>query len=264
MKTIQAIKFDTVKAKNEALKLVGIGSMFSVGSDSKTVKGEKLGFNTAILYMLPDFEICPASKKAGCFDVCLVSAGRGKFNSVKTARHNKTELFKTDKGLFFGALIVEIEKLQKKFGKTLAIRLNGTSDIRFEEFLISYNGKEENIFNHFPNVQFYDYTKLPKRINMFLPDNYDLTLSYSGARPSYSKEVLETVKDTGVRFAVVFDSKELPETYKGFPVVNGDDTDLRFLDKNTVCVGLVAKGEAKKDQSGFVVKVAGKNLINIS
>jgi hypothetical protein len=58
--------------------------------------------------------------------------------------------------------------------------------------------------------------------------------------------------------AVVFNTKKgkpLPKTYYGIKVVEGDDTDLRFLDSKRVIVGLRAKGNAKKDRSGFVVEV---------
>jgi hypothetical protein len=50
---------------------------------------------------------------------------------------------------------------------------------------------------------------------------------------------------------VVFN--KIPESYKGKPVYNADDTDLRFLDPKGVVLGLKAKGRAKKDTTGFVV-----------
>lgn len=255
---INAFDFKTTKEYKSALNAFNIGSMFSVGSDSKTVKGEKLGFNTAILYLMPELSLCPMSKRAGCFDACLVSAGRGKFNSVKQARTNKTKLFKENPSLFFSALIFEIKKLKKKYGNTLVIRLNGTSDIPFELYHINYKGEQyDNIFNLFDDVQFYDYSKRANRLNNGIigkTKNYHLTLSYSESSASYSRMILTAAKRFNANFAVVFKGA-LPSEYKGFPVINGDDTDLRFLDDNDqpYIIGLKAKGDAKKDATGFVV-----------
>ena len=57
----------------------------------------------------------------------------------------------------------------------------------------------------------------------------------------------------GMNYAVVFKNKLLPVGYEGYPVINGDSTDLRFLDPKGVVVGLYAKGRAKKSDSGFAV-----------
>ena len=48
---------------------------------------------------------------------------------------------------------------------------------------------------------------------------------------------------------------KLPKTFKGLPVIDGDKDDLRFLDPQGVIVGLIAKGKAKQDKSGFVIDV---------
>lgn len=260
-------KFHTKKALGQALADYGVNSLLSVGTDSKTVKGTKQGYNTAILYMIPDKELCPASKMAGCHEPCLVSAGRGKFNNVKRARLNKTRLFKENKPLFFSALISEIKALYGKHGDTLVIRLNGTSDINYENISFNYNGIEyANIFEYFSYIQFYDYTKRIKRVYSKLPKNYDLTLSYSGAHKNYSSGVLNAVNN-GHRIAVVFDDLEqaIKTGWNGYRVTNGDDTDLRFLDKQGIIIGLQAKGQAKKDtSSGFVVQTnVSTNRINV-
>ena len=259
--------FQTKKALKTELKAFGVNSLLSVGSDSKTVKGEKLGFNTAILYMQPNLKICPASKMAGCFESCLVSAGRGSFNNVKQARANKTNLFNIDKGLFFSALISEIETLYKKHSDSLVVRLNGTSDIDYENISFNYKSKDyKNIFEYFSNsnIQFYDYTKRIKRLQKTLPKNYDLTISYSGKNHKYAVNCLQAHSE-GHKIAVVFDDLEKATSkdfnFYGGKVINGDNTDLRFLDSKGSIIGLSAKGKAKKDQSGFVQRLIPTKLI---
>tara|TARA_R100000734_G_C3294869_1_gene86167 strand:+ start:131 stop:463 length:333 start_codon:yes stop_codon:yes gene_type:complete len=109
-----------------------------------------------------------------------------------------------------------------------------------------------NIFEIFPNVQFYDYTKIYKRDVSNIP-NYHLTWSYSQANKDYAKEY-KTALNNGMNIAVVFRDK-LPAAFLGLPVIDGDKDDLRFLDSKGVVVGLKAKGDAKKDTSGFVIDV---------
>jgi len=104
----------------------------------------------------------------------------------------------------------------------------------------------------FPEIQFYDYTKIVKRAYAKLPDNYHLTLSYSEADMEYADSVYQAVLDTGINMAVVFRDK-LPKTFRGLRVIDGDKDDLRFLDPKGVVVGLKAKGAAKRDKSGFVI-----------
>lgn len=264
MKTINITSFVTRKARLEPLAEFGIKSMFSVGADSKTIKGIKYGYNTAILYMSPNDSVCPAAKSAGCRDSCLVSAGRGSFNSVKRSRANKSALYAADTTLFYSALVHEIRALIRKYGDTLTIRLNGTSDIAHENQPLIVGGKRyHSIMALFPNVIFYDYTKRIQRARttVCIP-NYHITLSYSLARPGYASKVLSTAKRYGLNVAVVFKGS-LPEFYKGFPVLGGDDSDLRFLDDSskTNIIGLSAKGKAKKDTSGFVIHT--KDIITI-
>jgi hypothetical protein len=132
---------------------------------------------------------------------------------------------------------------QQKKGIKPCVRLNGTSDIQFEK---------TGIMEQFPEIQFYDYTKIVKRAYAKLPDNYHLTLSYSEADPEYAEQVLTAVRETGINAAVVFRGK-LPKTFMGLPVVDGDKDDLRFLDPKGVIVGLKAKGSARQDKTGFVI-----------
>lgn len=253
--TISITHFPTNKAFMQALKDHGIGEkgLLTVGTNAKTVKGDKKGYTTAILYMQPSLKLCPMSDSAGCAASCLVSAGRGRFSSVKTARHNKAELYNNDRGLFFSALFHQIKALKKKYKDSLVIRLNGTSDIGYHIEPITVDGvQHESIIHYFNDVQFYDYTKVYTRARHNLPANYDLTLSYSEASQAYADKVISASIITGVRVAVVFNGV-LPETYKGFKVIDGDETDLRFLDSDNVIVGLKAKGDAKKDDTGFVI-----------
>ena len=132
----------------------------------------------------------------------------------------------------------------KRNNKKPCIRLNGTSDIQYENEL--YQGK--NMFEHFPDVQFYDYTKIPTR-KVGKHSNYHLTWSYSEANKKYA-ELFDKVPNNK---AVVFRDKILPKMFKGLKVIDGDKTDMRFLDKPNSVVGLKAKGKAKKDYSGFVI-----------
>ena len=218
--------------------------LLAVDTNAKTVKGQKVGYMTGILYMIPNDTICPASKIAGCREGCLVSAGRGVMSPVKAGRAKKTAFYHDDKNAFYAKLRKECEALVKraeKKGMIPAIRLNGTSDIDHTDFIASL-----------PDIQFYDYTK---RIDIVrkakaIP-NYHITFSYS-SKDRYAKYVKEAV-ELGANLAVIFRKKELPEFFMGLPVVNGDETDLRFLDKGHVVVGLYAKGKMKKDTSGMVV-----------
>jgi hypothetical protein len=233
-------------------------ALLSVSSDAKTIKGETLGFLTGILYLAPatttKWNTCSMAKTAKCDVACLNSAGRGAFSSVQQARVNKTTWFFTERNDFMQQLVVDIAKLiRKAYKKGLKplVRLNGTSDIRWESVAFTdVTGIEYvNIFAAFPDIQFYDYTKIANRND--LPANYDVTFSYSGVegfQPFVQKALLNNM-----RMAVVFrKEKDIPTTFMGIPVVSGDNSDVRHLD-DKVIVGLYAKGKAKLDTTGFVV-----------
>lgn len=230
--------------------------ILGIDTNAKTVKGSEFGYITGISYLAPSDEsgvanTCPDASE-GCRSACLFTAGRGSFSNVKEARVNKTLAFFRNKNVWMKQLAVEISKLIKKankLNKIPCIRLNGTSDLPWER--VKIDGK--NIMEHFPNVQFYDYTKSISRMRDFLtgqmPTNYHLTFSRSESNDNLVDEVL----NLGGNVAVVFRSS-LPETFKGFRVIDGDLTDLRFTDPKNVIVGLTEKGRAKKDESGFVVE----------
>ncbi len=231
--------------------------LLTVGN-TKTVKGESLGYMTFIMHLAPStlsgYQTCPMASD-GCAAACLNTAGRGRFTATQEARIRKTKWFFEDRDSFMIQLVKDIEAAIRKADRenmTPVFRLNGTSDIRWETvpvkgWLVKGYGDfmYDNIFQMFPNVQFYDYTKLPNRRN--IPANYHLTFSRSESNDAYVTLALEA----GMNVAVVFDT--LPETYLGRRVIDGTETDLRFLDDKNVIVGLIAKAKAKKDDSGFTV-----------
>lgn len=235
--------------------------LLGVGTNAKTIKGDGSEYLTAILYMTPYkvmvdgklFNSCSMAAIAACIDACLYTAGRGKFSNVQSARQRKAQLFYKDRDSFMEQLIDDIDRFQiycMKRDIQPCVRLNGTTDIRWE--LIKIEG--QNIFELFPNVQFYDYTKISNRKCKDIP-NYHLTWSYSNANPEYAK-LLDKVIEGGMNVAVVFRSEYKKSLWCTYPVVDGDKDDLRFLDpKGRHIVALYAKGAAKKDQSGFVQEV---------
>ena len=217
-------------------------------ASAKTIKGEKIGFLTGIVYLVPSIKVCAYSAIAGCLKPCLATAGRGAQHKVQRARQAKTNFFHADVDAFMRALAADIWSLQRraaKLGLIPLVRLNGTSDILWEN--IRLDGL--TIFEMFPTVQFYDYTKHPKR-NVARFKNYDLTYSFSGITPD--KITLKGVSQPGARVAVVFHRRaDIPKTFRGWPVVDGDDTDVRHIDPSGVVVALYAKGKARRDDSGF-------------
>lgn len=228
-------------------------------SSTKTVKGEKLGFLTGIVYLVPDENICPLARLAGCFEGCLNSAGRGAFNSVQNARQAKTQFFYDQQQAFLLSLAADIHSLQqkaKRLNMIPLVRPNGTSDIAYENLEV-LDGK--NIFQLFPDVQFYDYTKHPSRkLDGKTAGNYDLTYSFSAITPK-PISIKGLTNPNNSRVAVVFQKKEdIPKSFRNWPVVDGDDTDVRHIEPKSVVVALYAKGKAKRDFSGFT-QIKGVN-----
>lgn len=223
--------------------------------NAKTAKNKKHDkYLSAILHLAPSklsgYNACPSASK-GCAMACLNSAGRGRFNNVQQARIRKTKLFFQDQATFFKLLIADINSLvtkAKKLNKIPVVRLNGTSDIGYEN-IKPLNGL--TIFEMFPMVQFYDYTKEAIRLVKPLPKNYHLTFSLSEVNERMAGLALKR----GFNVAVVF--KKIPEQYRlnniSAKVISGDDHDLRFLEGHKgLIIGLTAKGKAKQDASGFV------------
>ncbi len=218
-------------------------------ANPKIQKGTKLGYLSFILHLAPATlsgkETCP-KRTAGCTEACLNTAGRGGMfrkgentNMIQQARIRKTRMFFEQRAEFMAQLEKDINlgiRQAKKLGLTPVFRLNGTSDLAWEKY---------GIIEKFPTVQFYDYTKVLGRKVAHLP-NYHLTFS---AADGNDADVARAVEQ-GMNVAAVFD--RLPDVYMGRPVINADETDLRFLDPKGVVAGLKAKGRAKKDTSGFV------------
>ena len=221
----------------------------------KLAKNEKFGWKSFGLHLAPytlgGKNICPNASK-GCAASCLNSAGQGVYNRVQESRINKTKMFHNNREEFLGKLYNEINAKVKTASKTndkVSFRLNLTSDVAWES--IKFNGK--NFMDHFPSVQFYDYTKNLKRVLNSLtgkfPSNYHLTFS----RSESNNDSCMIAIGCGANIAVVFD-KKLPDTWNGIKVISGIDHDLRFLDPKNTIVGLLALGKARKDKSGFVVE----------
>lgn len=232
----------------------------------KVLKGMSQGYNTYILHLAPaDLSgfgnTCPKATE-GCKAACLNTAGRGGMfkkgettNVIQKARIRKTVLFFTDRRQFMLDLFDDIRKAIKqseRLGLTPVFRLNGTSDIAWEKYTLN----EQTVFEAFPNVQFYDYTKILGRKVSDIP-NYHLTFSAADGNDADVEKAIAA----GMNVATVFGLKKsqpMPETYNGRSVFNGDESDLRFLDPKGVIVGLYAKGKAKKDTTGFVKTIMMK------
>lgn len=250
--------------------------LLNIDKNAKTIKGQKMGYLTGILYMAPanisGFEVCPNSS-AGCRSACLNTAGRGAFSNAQKSRYNKTRFFFENKQAFMEQLVKEISALKKKArkeNKIPVIRLNGTSDINFLKTKFKYNsGPKVNLFQLFPFTQFYDYTKnynMLAQSKKLETNNYHLTFSYSGENKEQCKKALKN----GFNVSWVFKTS-LP-TYlsentaflpmgkwkmhpKIWTVLDGDKSDLRFLDKGKhgpFIIGLIAKGKARKQHSSFI------------
>jgi hypothetical protein len=226
----------------------------------KVLKGLSQGYNTYILHLAPadlsGYNTCPKAT-AGCKAACLNTAGRGGMfkkgettNAIQKARIRKTKMFYEQRQDFMLTLKKDIElaiKQSKKLGLIPVIRLNGTSDLSWEKYDMIPG---QNVFECFPDIQFYDYTKILGRKVKGIA-NYNLTFS---AADGNDADVYSAIAQ-GYNVATVFGIKKtdpMPESYNGLPVSNGEESDLRFLDPKGVVVGLYAKGKAKKDTSGFV------------
>lgn len=229
-----------------------VKNLLSPGAtNSKTIKND---LETFILYMAPSNQVeglnlCPFASE-GCKKACLYSAGRGRFSNVQASRMNKSKFWGYDRENFYFQLANELLKIHDKAmnkGIKIAIRLNGTSDIDHLDLMQRYSGID--FLDHFyNNLYFYDYTKNFNTIRKYKGTKYKLTFSLSETNLPDAGNVLLS----GGNLAVVF-RNELPETWNGYKVINGDETDLRYFDPENVVIGLKAKGLAKKDSSGFVI-----------
>ena len=227
-------------------------------SNPKIEKSQQFGWITFILHLAPamasGYQTCPNASE-GCKAGCLFKSGMARiFRHINIQRIKKTKLFFENREKFMRLLVADIIKackVAKKYKMKPCFRLNGTSDIRWETVKCEFEGiRYNNLFDAFPNVQFYDYTKILNRKVSEYP-NYHLTFSSSES----NRKAVRTAINRGMNVAVVFGvnkGEPLPERYYGKRVVNGDISDLRFLDDKGVIIGLYAKGNAKYDETGFV------------
>jgi len=243
------------------------GSLLSVASDAKTIKGLKVNVLTGILYLAPGTlagvgNVC-VHASVGCAFACLFTAGRaGMFETINRARVMRTRFLHSDRASFLDVLKGEIRALIRKAereGLKPAVRLNGTSDLNWESLA-------PDLFTEFPNLAFYDYTKSVRRALAFtrgdLPKNYHLTFSLSETNSASAA----LVASAGCNVAAVVDGHPKGEALEiagqSFATFDADRHDVRFLDRASPGgrgrVGILkAKGKAKKDESGFVVRLEG-------
>jgi hypothetical protein len=124
--------------------------------------------------------------------------------------------------------------------------------------------------DYFPEVQFYDYTKITKRAIAFatgdMPRNYHLTFSKNEDNDADCIKVLEAGGNVSVvcSLPVYKQAKatgNLPYPYDTPDAIDGDAHDYRPFDgdrrgniRGGLIVALKAKGDAKHDTSGFVLR----------
>ena len=214
----------------------------TTGANTKIAKTNKeQSIRYAGLSLMPTKALCPNSDKAGCFEGCLKSAGRGAFNNVASARTNKTNWLLSDSKAFKAQLTKELSNFERLCAKTNVkpvVRLNTISDVNWRD-----------IKSQFKNITFVDYTKISNRIAKALP-NEKYIFSYS-SKPEYKSEVAKALK-LDAPIAVVFRGG-LPKYFLGRKVIDGDISDWSNANAGKVIIGLRAKGKAKSDDSGFVV-----------
>lgn len=241
-------------AKQHALSYIG-----STNSSAKIAKNGKNGVSTYIIYLAPSkqsgYNVCPKATPE-CIAACLNESGHNRMDTsgrINRSRIKKTQLFFESRAQFVDHVIKEIAKAERKAlqdGMEFSVRLNGTSDISPILFKDS-NGL--TLLDRFPHIQFYDYTKVLARMRLLAKySNYDLTFSYSGSNWAEC----ETALQSGIRVAVVFRGKQLPETYNGYAVVDGDTHDIRYWDPKACIVGLRFKRVRKPiENSAFIVNL---------
>lgn len=233
------------KSIADAKRQTGLSYMGMVNPSAKHMKNAKLDEMVYALYLAPaslsGYNVCPKSN-AECRMLCLHESGQNRIDlgTITNARVKKTKLFFEDREFFMQWLITDIQRNLdnvKKKGQHFSVRLNNTSDLSPEQFYIDHNEDKVNVLELFPEVQFYDYTKVDKRVLLLDKyPNYDLTFSYDG----YNWDVCEKMLARGVRVAVVF-AKDVPQEWRGYRVINGDQYDVRFRDEKDVIVGLKFK-----------------------
>lgn len=243
---------------------LGVNSLLTnENANPKVAKSGKLGMLGIVLHLAPadlsGYEVCPM-RSAGCTAACLHTAGNPAYMRNKNeARIKRTKAFFENRDVFMNLLVLELHKqIESAHARNLepTVRLNGTSDIRWEsmrftmlDWVAEKIGKvvvgKPTLFEIWPDVQFYDYTKIHNRKNV--PDNYYLTFSMNETNREFATKQPRNI-------AVVFKGK-LPTEYLGRPVIDGDEHDYRPQDPEGVVVGLKVKGKGRQDDTGFVVQL---------
>lgn len=244
------------KGISNAKRTTGLSYMGMVNNSTKHEKAYKFDELVYTIYLSPanksGYEVCPMRTKE-CTLLCLDESGRNrmdvKLNRINDSRIKKTKMFFENREFFVSWVIDEINqgiKKAEKLGYQFSVRLNNTSDLNPEMFYINDNGTKKNIFQIFPDVTFYDYTKVKTRFKLLEKyPNYDLTFSYSGENMEDCVDVLKN----GNRVAMVF--KSVPTSYMGYPVIDGDQYDMRYRDDKNVIVGLKFKKVRNKLNENF-------------
>jgi hypothetical protein len=251
----------TYKNITDAKKQTGLSYIGMVNNSTKHEKAYKYQEMVYTIYFAPakmsGYEVCPR-RTPECTLLCLNESGRNKMdtkkNTINNSRIKKTKLFFEEREFLVRWIIDEIKSSKEKAEKNgyrFSVRLNNTSDISPEMFYIDDNGKKKNLVQLFPDVQFYDYTKVGNRINLLKKyPNYDITFSYSGHNMDECKFMLKN----GCRVAMVFN--KVPTEYMGYKVIDGDNYDMRYMDDKNVIVGLKYKRVRNKlTENKFVIQL---------
>ena len=235
-------------------------------NNAKTIKGK--GYLTSIVHFSPHklagvvvdgkrVSVCGKATPE-CIGACLNASGHTEMNmkrlDVKSdpARDKRTRLLFEQPEVFKELLVRELDRDARKAereGLIHVIRLNGTSDIKWEDVF-------PEVFDMYEQV--YDYTKYDPDERK-PPSNYDLTYSDNG-----DHDRTERLLKDGHRVAVVFGLMKggiLPDTWRGFKVIDGDLDDLTFTKPKGVVLGLRIKGQSNRRKlrtgtmklGGFVV-----------
>jgi hypothetical protein len=249
------------KNMTDARKQTGLSYIGAVNNSTKHEKAFKFDELVYTIYFAPakmsGYEVCPM-RTDECTLLCLNESGRNKMdtdkNTINNSRIKKTKLFFEEREFLVRWIIDEIKSAKAKaenLGYSFSVRLNNTSDITPESFYIDDNGTKRNLLEIFPDVQFYDYTKVSKRLELVKKyKNYDITFSYSGTNMTECLSMLSN----NVRVAMVF--KKVPENYMNFNVIDGDQYDMRYRDDKNVIVGLKFKQVRNKlnEKYNFVIQ----------
>ena len=227
--------------------------LINVNSSTKIEKGQKLNIHTGILYLKPADQVttktlCPTAQLMGCKKGCLISSGQLGKKAGSNAATKRTIMLALNADKFRQHLKLEILQHQLEYGESLAIRLNGTSDLDFTDIIASMS-----------DVQFYDYTKVYSRVIKNKLANYDLTFSGS-ANNTKSLQMTARAISAGYRTVLAVNTAEskgeykLPSKLGDIPLINMDDTDVRFKDESNAVGVLKRKGSNKSQRAADELK----------